>query len=241
MHKHSGKWAADAAMAHASHLHGLARVARLALALGIAALAGACATPAPPFDYTAYKMSRPASMLVLPPVNDSADVKATSGVMATVTLPLSEAGYYVMPVTMVDETFKQNGLTTPNDIQEVSTAKLREIFGADAAVYIRVKDYGSKYFVLGSDTRVTVEGKIVDLRTGTTIWAGSATASSQESDGGNQGGLAGLLIKAIVNQIIGSVTDASFNYAVIANNRLLGARVKNGVLFGPRSPNYQKD
>ena len=218
----------------------LARSMRLALALGVAGLLGACATK-PPYDYTAFRQSRPKSLLVLPPVNDSADVKATSGVMSTVATPLAEAGYYVMPVSMVDETFKQNGLTTPNDIQEVSAAKLREIFGADAAVYIRVKEYGTKYLVIGSDTRVTVEGRIVDLRNGAVIWEGKATASSQESEGNNQGGLVGLLVKAVVTQIIGTVTDASFNYAGMANQRLLGAPIRDGVLYGPRSPNYQKD
>lgn len=205
-----------------------------------AALLGGCATT-PPYDYAAFKQSRPQSMLVLPPVNDSADVNATNGVLATVTQPLAEAGYYVLPVTLVDETFKQNGLTTPADIQEVSTAKLREIFGADAAVYLRVREYGTKYFVLGSDTRVTVDGRIVDLRSGAVIWAGRATASSQESEGSSQGGLAGLLVRAVVSQIIGTVTDASFNYAGMANQRLLGAPVRNGVLYGPRSPHYQKD
>jgi hypothetical protein len=180
-------------------------------------------------------------MLVLPPVNDSADLKATQGVMATAILPLAEAGYYVMPVGLVNETFRQNGLTTPNDIHEVSAAKLREIFGADAAVYLRVKQYGTSYQVIGSDTRVTVEGKIIDLRSGDTLWNGSATASSQESDSNNQGGLVGLLVKAVVHQIIGTVTDASFNYAAIANQRLLGAPRPRGLLYGPRSPNYQKE
>lgn len=213
---------------------------RLAVSLCSALMLGACAAPAP-YDYTAFKQSRPKSMLVLPPLNDSTEVRATNGVLATVTLPLSEAGYYVMPVSLVDETFKQNGLTSPADIQEVSIARLREIFGADAAVYIRVKEYGTKYLLLGSDTRVTVEGKIVDLNNGKVIWAGSATASSQESDGGNQAGLVGLLVKAVVSQIVNTVTDASFNYAGIANQRLLGTPVKNGVLFGPRSPNYGKD
>lgn len=217
-----------------------ARRLRLAVALAAAALLGACAS-APPYDYTAYRQSRPKSMLVLPPVNDSTDVKATSGVLATVTVPLAEAGYYVMPVSMVDETFRQNGLTTPHDIQQVSAQKLREIFGADAAVYLRVKEYGTKYLVFGSDTRVTVEGRIVDLRNGAVIWQGQATASSQESEGNNQGGLVGLLVKAVVSQIIGTVTDASFNYAGLANQRLLGAPVRNGILYGPRSPNYQKD
>lgn len=213
---------------------------RLASLLALPLVFGACATK-PPYDYSAFRQSRPASILVLPPVNDSTDVKATIGVMASTAMPLAEAGYYVLPVSLVDETFKQNGMTIPSDIHAVSVAKLREIFGADAAVYIRVKQYGTTYMVLGSETRVTLEGKIVDLRSGQTIWGGSATASSQESDSGNQAGLAGLLVKAIVTQIVGTATDASFNYAGRANQRLLGAPRRDGVLFGPRSPSYQKD
>lgn len=213
---------------------------RLALALAALALLGACASPTP-YDYSAFRQSRPASLLVLPPLNDSADVKATAGVLATATAPLAEAGYYVFPVSMVDETFRQNGMTTPYDIQQVSSAKLREIFGADAAVYLRVREYGTKYLVVGSDTRVTLEGRIVDLRSGALLWEGKATASSQESNNNNQGGIVGLLVKAIVEQIVGTMTDASFNYAGIANQRLLGAPVRNGILYGPRSPNYQKD
>ncbi len=180
-------------------------------------------------------------MLVLPPVNDTPDVKATASVMATTIFPLSEAGYYVLPVSLVDETFKQNGLTTASDVQAVSTGKLREIFGADAAVYVRVKQYGTTYIVIGSETRVTVEAKIVDLRSGAVIWEGSATASSHENNSGGQGGLVALLVKAVVSQIIGSATDASFNYGAIANQRLLGAPVTNGVLRGPRSPAFLKD
>jgi hypothetical protein len=212
------------------------RKARLFPALVACAVLGACATK-PPYDYTAFKRNHPASLLVLPPINDTADVKATNGVMATATMPLAEAGYYVFPVGLVDETFKENGLTVPSDIQQVSAAKLREIFGADAAVYLHVKEYGTKYFVIGSDTRVTVEGKIVDLRSGDLLWQGSATASSQETNN-NQGGLVGLLVKAVVNQIVNTASDASFAYAGMANQRLLGAPIKNGILPGPRSPAY---
>jgi hypothetical protein len=211
------------------------------MAASAAALLGACATPPQPYDYTAFKRSRPASMLVLPPLNESPEVKAVNGVFSTAALPLAEAGYYVLPVSLVDETFKQNGLSDPAEIQAISAAKLREIFGADAAVYLRVKDYGTRYQVIGSDTRVTVEGVIVDLRDGTTLWKGVATASSTEKSSSNQGGLIGLLVQAIVEQVVNTVTDESFRYAGVANYRLLGAPRVNGVLFGPRSPNYKKE
>jgi hypothetical protein len=218
----------------------LSRRAAAAVLVGLLALLEACATP-PAFDYTAFRQNRPASLLVLPPVNESPDIKATYGVLAQATLPLAEAGYYVLPVSLVDETFRQNGLTNPPDIHAVPANKLREIFGADAAVYIKVTSYGTSYSVLSSDTVVRVEGRIVDLRTGQLLWQGSASASSRESEGSNQGGLVGLLVKAVVSQVLNTATDASYKYAGMANQRLLGAPQKNGVLFGPRSPNYQKD
>lgn len=206
--------------------------ALLVCVLGI--MLTACATPTP-VDLTAFKASRPASLLVLPPLNETADVQASVGVMATMTLPLAEAGYYVMPVGLVDETFKQNGLTTPADIHEVAAGKLREIFGADAAVYLRVTEYGTKYFVLGSDTRVTVEGSIIDLRTGATLWSGKATASSEESSGASQGGLIGLLVTAVVKQIVNSSIDATFGISAIANARLMTTVPPTGILPGPRA------
>lgn len=217
-----------------------ARLKIVSLAPALALLT-ACATPKAPYDYTAFKAARPASILILPPINESPDVKATPAVMASTVYPLAEAGYYVMPVSLVDETFKQNGMTAPEDIQNVAPEKLRSIFGADAALYMKVKAYGSSYFVIGSETVVTVEAKIVDLRTGTKLWDGKASASSAESGNNGGGGLAGLLVAAVVKQVMSTTMDAGFTYAVMANQRLLGAPMPNGVLYGPRSTMYQKD
>jgi hypothetical protein len=62
--------------------------------------------------------------------------------LAQATLPLAESGYYVIPVSLASETFKQNGLANAADIH-VPVQKLRDIFGADAALYINVTDYGT--------------------------------------------------------------------------------------------------
>ncbi len=195
-----------------------------------------CATPVPR-DYSAWQQAKPATLLVLPPINESPEVKATPGAWASATLPLAEAGYYVLPVTLVDETFRQNGVTSAEDAHSIPVTKLREVFGADAAVYIRVKQYGTKYAVVASETRVDLEARIVDLKTGASLWDGTASASSSESQN-NQGGLAALLIKALINQVVGTATDAAYTYAGVASTRLLGAPRFNGVLPGPRSPLY---
>lgn len=220
----------------------LTRLKRLTLAaavLGLGVLTG-CATKAPAYDYTAFMKAKPATLLVMPPVNESPEINATSGVWSNATRPLAEAGYYVLPVTLVDETFRQNGITTAHDAQDIPLNKLREFFGADAAVYIKVKKYGTSYAVISSETRVEVDARIVDLRNGDLLWQGSAAATSAEQQQQSQGGIVGLLVTAIVKQVIGTATDASYTYAGIANQRLLGAPRYNGVLPGPRSPDYGK-
>ncbi len=195
---------------------------------------GGCAT-APKSDYTEFLQARPSTILVLPPVNDAPDVKGSPAVWTHATRPLAEAGYYVYPVALVDETFRQNGLTMPSDIQQVAPQKLREVFGADAALYLHVSKYGTSYDVISSETRVTVQGRLVDLRSGTDLWSGSATSSSAEGQQ-NQGGLVGMLVGAVVRQIIGSATEAGYKFAAVTDDRLLGAPRVNGILTGPRSP-----
>lgn len=213
---------------------------QIALLLFVLVLGG-CAAPKP-YDYTAYRANRPGSIVVLPPLNNSLEVAASYAVLARATYPLSEAGYYVLPVALVDETFKQNGLTVADDIHNVPVPKLREIFGADAALYIEVTDYGASYKVVSSEVRVTAKGRLVDLRSGDLLWAGEATASTAESQNQSSSGLLGVLISAVVNQIINTVDeDLGYRVAGVTMQRLLGTDGSRGLLYGPRSPKYQSD
>ncbi|GAB3627889.1 Putative lipoprotein/NMB1162 [Pandoraea terrae] len=220
----------------------LKSVLKLLSALSVTALVAGCATPAAQIDYAAFKESRPRSILVLPPLNDSPEVEATYSFLSQMTYPLAESGYYVMPVTLVEETFKQNGLTTAGDIHEVAPGKLREIFGADAALYVTVQEYGSRYRVLDSVVEVTANAKLVDLKSGKALWTGTASASSkeeQQNSGG--GGLIGILVSAALQQIVNNVSDAGHRIAGITSRRLLSASRENGILYGPRSPRYETD
>jgi len=209
--------------------------------LAVATLVVGCAAPRKTQDYGAFKAARPASIVVLPPLNESPDVKATYSMLAQATYPLAEGGYYVLPVTLVDETFRQNGLQTPGDIHGVAPAKLREIFGADAALYITVTSYGTKYMVFDSATVVTANAKLVDLKTGTTLWTGSASASNNEGGNSSGGGLIGMLVAAAVKQIANSIVDAGHDVAGVTTARLLSPGTQGGLLYGPRSPMYEKN
>lgn len=216
-------------------------LARRLGALAVVAALTACASPPKPYDYTALKEAKPASLLVLPPVNNTPDVGATYSVLSQLTLPLAENGYYVLPVSLVDETLRTNGVTSPEDAQSIDRARLREIFGADAGLYVTVKQYGSVYKVVSADATVEVEAKLLDLRTGTMLWDGRASASTAEQNNNSQGGLVGLLVKALIDQIANNLTERSHQVAGIASGRLLGANMTNGLLPGPRAPKPVKN
>ena len=59
-----------------------------------ALLLAGCASR-PPYDYTNYRQHPPRSILVLPPLNQSTDIRGTYSYLSTVTYPLAEMGYYV--------------------------------------------------------------------------------------------------------------------------------------------------
>lgn len=210
----------------------MARVGAVMLA---ATLAG-CAATNNNLDYTAFRESKPASILVLPPLNSSVEPEATAAVLAQSTRPLAESGYYVFPVAVVDETFKQNGLFTAQDIHALPTTKLHEIFGADAALYMEVQKYGSSYAVLSSSVEVEIEASLIDLRSGKKLWEGKKAVAESSGSGG---GLVGMLVQAVVSQIVNTLSDRSFQVAGVANQSLLSAGQPGGLLYGPRSPKYE--
>lgn len=212
----------------------LMRAGLVALA---ALLTGCVAPPQKHVDYTAFRESKPASILVLPPLNTSVDVAATSAVLSQATRPLAESGYYVIPVGVMEETFKQNGLTSPDDIHELPAVKLREIFGADAALYMTVKQYGSSYAVLSSSVTVSIDAELLDLRNGAKLWSG--TKQVVHANTNSNGGLIGMLVQAVVDQVINNLTDRSYSVAGMTNNLLLSAGTPGGILYGPRSPRYE--
>lgn len=208
------------------------------LTLALTLIVTGCSTnKTPPADYSAFRESKPRSILVLPPQNQSPEVNASHSLLSSVTLPLAESGYYVFPVAVVEETFKQNGATNPNDISAIPLKKMHEIFGADAVMYITITDYGTSYQVISSETRVTATARLVDLRSGKELWKGSASASSNEGQRDNGTGLLAMLINAAVTQIAHSATDKAWDIAQVTSARLFSAG-PGGLLYGPRSPKY---
>jgi hypothetical protein len=189
-----------------------------------------------PYDYTAFRAHPPRSILVLPPLNESTDTKGTYGYLSTVTRPLAEMGYYVYPVVVVDQFMKENGLPGAGEMHQIPLDKIRDIIGADAVLYLTLKQYGTKYQVISSTTIVTAQGKLVDVKTGTTLWEGTATA--QQSSGSSGNPIADLVVAA-VDQAVNSSTDQAHDVSRMANIQLLMTK-DHGLLYGPYFPEDKK-
>lgn len=209
--------------------------ARVAVGLVLLVL-GACASA--PHDYRAYLAHMPRSVLVLPPLDESPEVDADLAWLATVTRPLAERGYYVFPVALVQRILRENGLPTAHEMHAVSLAKLREVFGADAVMYVTLTRWGTSYSVLDSSTEVTYHARLVDLATGAELWAGTGRARRSSGDGG--GGLLGSLVNAVVHQVVASTADPTPGVARDANRALFGDG-RRGLLLGPYHPGHEED
>lgn len=200
------------------------------LALFAVALFSGCATVKPK-DYTAFRQAKPLTILVLPPVNQTNEVLAPYSLLTTTTRPIAEMGYYVYPVVVVDNYFKENGVTVPNEMHQVPLAKLREVFGADAVMYLTVEKYGSKYEVLSANTYVFASAKLVDCRSGTVLWEGSVKTESAGQSG---------ILEALVTQVMNKLVDQAHMVAAMASYQLF-LPPGQGLLKGPHHPEYGKD
>jgi hypothetical protein len=201
-------------------------------------LAALSACVQPP-DYTLYRSRMPRSILVLPPVNSTTTIEANYIFLSTASRPLAEAGYYVFPVAVVDAYMKENGLPTADEMHGVSLKKIREVFGADAVLYFTIESWGQKYYVIASQTVVNASARLVDVETGQTLWTGKALAV-RDSGAGAPGGIFGALIAAAIHQLVFSMVDQTHELSRLANTTMV-FNSNNGLLLGPRNPEYGND
>ena len=211
---------------------------------GVLLLAGCATTPPPPKpDYTYFRELHPRSILVLPPLGIG-----TYSYLSTVTRPLAEMGYYVFPVAVVDQFLKDNGMPTPYDMHLAPPSKLAELTGAEAILYLTLNQYGSHHKLDDFSTSVSVSGKLVDARSGLTLWEGSGGAhesSSTEYEYDSQKGV----LENILDDIFSDIFTASIDNALYGRsdnahglcdevNWQLFLNPGYGLLYGPYHPKY---
>lgn len=195
-------------------------IRRLIVALALLAGLSACAVP-PPKNYGPFAAANPYSILVVPPINRSADALAGEYLSTTIARPLANRGYYVFPINLVRRVLEEDGLPDPEMVHAADPTHLGQLFGADTVLYVTIEKWTAQYIVLDTVVQVDVSYKLKETATGETIWEHRQLAQYNANPGGGGGGLAGL----IVNAVSAAITKAKPNYIGMA-------RQANGTAFG---------
>ena len=183
------------------------------------------------YHYTKFFENHPRSVLVLPPFNESTAVDAPILFNTTVSRPFGEKGYYVFPVFLTKDVLLDMGLSDEGLLKETPLQTFKDVFGADAVLYITVKEWVTTYLAIVSSVTVKASYKLVDTTTEEVLW--DRTESITKESGGS--GL-GALVSAALNAML---TD----YRPLARqiNLHVVSKPSAGLPAGPYQQNYKKD
>ncbi len=197
-------------------------------------LLGACATiPPATRDYSAFNAANPRSILVVPVINNSAEVEAGDLLLTTLAVPLAERGFYVLPVTAARKVMQGSGMGDPGLVHRQPTPELARLFGADAVLYVEIDEWKSSYAVVSTGIQVGMVYTLKDGRSDALLWQDQQAAFLQTSQStGNI--FADLLVAAVTAAVDNSRAD----YTPIANMATAAALSTpgQGLPFGPHTP-----
>lgn len=161
-------------------------------------LAAGCAAVPQTKDYAAFRSADPRSVLIVPPVNRSADVEAPALILGEFPIPVAERGYYVFPVALVKGVLEDEGLADADFVHGSDPSRLCGLFGADSVLYVTIEDW--VVAMAGFDVSVNVELDYVlkGCRTGGILWREHKRIAAR---GGGSDPIASLLANATLRRL----------------------------------------
>jgi len=122
-----------------------------------------------------YDERQPLSIVVVPAINKTTAVEASNYFNVTITEPLSNFGYYTLPVEIVRDIFLKEGVVDSTMIKGLPASVFRKNFGADAVLFVTINKWDTNYAVLAANVTVELEYVMLSSDTNEIIWQYSAT------------------------------------------------------------------
>lgn len=176
----------------------------------------------------------PVVMLIMPPINNSNNVEAKDFFYTTMSVPIAEAGYYVLPPAMTMATLQRESAYDSEMFIEGDLKKFGTLFGADVAVFTIIKSWEKS--VIGSRIEIQIEYIFKSTKTNEILYHRDARINCDTSTGvSGNGGWASALIVLAADSLKTALTDY-VPIAVKCNESSL-----SDLPAGKYSPKYQKD
>jgi hypothetical protein len=147
---------------------------------------------------------KPVTLLVMPPINNSNNVEAKELLYTSISLPLAEAGYYVISPHLAMEIFKAESAYDAENFLDQSVGMFGKVFGADAVIFSVIDEWKK----IGFGIQTKLKFIIKSTRTNEILFDRTCDLYLNLSDDNNYGGgIVGALANVAVSAINTALTD----------------------------------
>lgn len=154
--------------------------------------------------YPGMYEERPVTLLVMPPINNTANVDAKELLYTSISRPLAEAGYYVIPPSLSMAVLRQESGYDAELFLDRPLRQFHDFFGADAVVFSVIDEWAKqgigirtkiRYFIKSTTTDQILFDRTCDLFLDLSV----------DSEGNN--GILGALIDIAASALSTAMTD----------------------------------
>lgn len=182
-------------------------------------------------QYPKMYEEHPLTLLVMPPINNTTNVEAKEYLFTSISRPIVECGYYVIPPMLSMEVMKAESAYDAELFYGGDQAIFRRIFGADAVIYTEILTWAKQgfsvvtklhYVIKSTVTNEIIFDRTCDLRIDTSV-----------NSGGNS------LLGSLVNLAASAINTAATQHIEAA--RRANYYVVRDMPRGKYDANYQLD
>ena len=177
-----------------------------------------------------YKES-PASILVMPPINNTKNADAKDLFYASISHHIAEAGYYVIPPVMAMDVFKNENAYDEEGLISSSLNKFKECFGADAVVFTIIDRWTKEAAAAYIDVKYVIKS----TKTNEVLFERTCSLMLDLIRVSSTGGFAGLLADMLVTSMNVAMTE------FLEAARLANMYALEDIPYGKYSPLYLQD
>lgn len=182
-------------------------------------------------QYAKMYEENPVTLLVMPPINNSANVEAKDLLYTSISRPLAEAGYYVISPLLAMDVLKAESAYDSENFFDAPLAAFHNYFGADAVVFTIIDSWAKK----GMGIQTKIRYVIKSAHTNDILFDRSCDLYLDLSVNSQAGGAMG----ALVNLAASAINTAATDHIIAA--RKANYFVLRDIPRGKYSPDHQQD
>ena len=173
----------------------------------------------------------PVTLLVMPPINNTANVEAKDLLYTSISRPLVEAGYYVLPPILTMDILKAESAYDAELFFEAPVGQFGTVFGADAVIFSVIDKWAKQGVGISAKIRYVMRS----TRTNEVLFDRSCDLFLDTSVSTSSKGLLGLVLDVALTAVNTALTDH------IEAARQANRYIFSDIPFGKFSPLYQQD